>query len=79
MSDNVIISATEYALLCKRSGVLKGDAARSVVFCEDCRFYCEEDGEGVCSLLSLFAEGGRVVFHVLPSDFCAWGAERGAE
>lgn len=76
MSNNVIISATEYALLCKRSGVLKAEAARKVVFCEACRFYCEEDGEGVCSLLSLFAEGGRVVFHVMPSDFCAWGAER---
>ena len=36
-----------------------------------------DPGEGVCALLSLFAEGGRVVFHVLPSDFCAWGAERG--
>ena len=65
MSDNVIVSAPDYE--------------RKVVFCEACRFYCEEDGEGVCSLLSLFAEGGRVVFHVLPSDFCSWGAERGAE
>ena len=36
-----------------------------------------DPGEGVCALLSLFAEGGRVVFHVLPSDFCAGGAERG--
>lgn len=79
MSNNVIVSATEYALLCKRSVVLKAAEAREVVFCEACRFYCEEDGEGVCALLSLFAEGGRVVFRVLPSDFCAWGAERGAE
>lgn len=79
MSNNVIVSATEYTLLCKRSGVLKGEPARSVVLCEDCRFYCEEDGEGVCSLLSLFAEGGRVVFHVLPSDFCAWGEDRTVE
>ena len=77
MGNNVIVRATEYALLCKRSGVLKAEAAREVVFCEACRFYCEEDGEGVCALLSLFAEGGRVVFHVLPRDFCAWGAERG--
>ena len=76
MGDNVIVSAAEYALLCKRSGVLKAEAARKVVFCEACRFYCEEDGEGVCALLSLFAEGGRVVFRVLPSDFCAWGEER---
>lgn len=77
MIGNVILSATEYALLCKRSGVMRDADAREVVFCEACRFYCEEEGEGVCSLLSLFAEGGRVVFHVLPSDFCAWGAERG--
>lgn len=76
MSSNVIISATEYALLCKRSGVLKDAEAREMVFCEACRFYCEEDGEGVCSLLSLFAEGGRVVFRVLPKDFCAWGERR---
>ena len=77
MSDNVIVSATEYALLCKRSGVLQAADARGVVFCEACRFYCEEEGEGVCALLSLFAEGGSVVFRVLPRDFCAWGAERG--
>lgn len=51
--------------------------AREVVFCESCCFYCEEDWEGVCSLLSLFAEGGRVVFRVLPSDFFAHGAQRG--
>ena len=51
MSSNVIVSAAEYALLCKRSGVLKGEAARSVVFCEACRFYCEEDGK-VCSFSS---------------------------
>lgn len=50
--------------------------AREVVFCEDCRFYGEEDGEGVCALLSLYAEGGRMVFHVHPRDFCAWGEER---
>lgn len=79
MSNNVIISATEYALLCKRSGVLKAEAARGVVFCEDCRFYCEEEGEGVCALLSLYADGGRVVFRVLPRDFCAWGKEREGE
>lgn len=62
MSSNGVMSDTDYV--------------RKVVFCEACRFYCEEDGEGVCSLLSLFAEGGRVVFRVLPRDFCAWGAER---
>lgn len=45
--------------------------ALDVVFCEACRFYREEDGEGVCAMLSLFAEGGRVVFNVLPRDFCA--------
>ena len=78
-NDNVIISAKEYALLCKRSGVMPGDAVRGVFFCEACRFYCEEDGEGVCALISLYAEGGRVVFRVLPRDFCAWGSERGAE
>lgn len=79
MSSNVIVSATDYALLCKSSDVLKAADAREVVLCEECRFYCEEEGEGVCALLSLFAEGGRVVFRVLPRDFCAWGAERGAE
>lgn len=79
MSNNVILSATEYALLCKRSGVRRDADAREVVFCEACCFYCEEEGEGVCALLSLYAGGGRVVFHVLPSDFCAWGADRGAE
>lgn len=79
MSNNVIVSAAEYALLCKRSGVLKAAEAREVVFCEACRFYCEEEGEGVCALLSMYTEGGRVVFHVLPSEFCAWGAERGDE
>lgn len=78
MSSNVIVSATEYALLCKRSGVLKAAEAREVVFCEACRFYCEEEGEGVCALLSLYADGGRFVFHVSPRNFCAWGAERGA-
>ena len=78
MISNVVMSATEYTLLCKRSGVLQEADAREVVFCEACRFYCEEEGEGVCSLLSLYAEGGRVVFRVLPRDFCAWGAERGA-
>lgn len=77
MIRNVAVSPEEYALLFKRSGVMQDADAREVVFCDACRFYCEEDGEGVCSLLSLFAEGGRVVFHVLPSDFCAWGAERG--
>ena len=51
MSDNVIVSATEYALLCKRSGVLQAADERGVVFCEACRFYCEEEGEGVCALL----------------------------
>lgn len=79
MSNNVIISGTEYALLCKRSGVRRDADAREMVFCEACRFYCEEEEEGVCALLSLYAEGGRVVFRVLPSDFCAWGAERGAD
>ena len=77
MSDNVIVSAAEHELLCNLVGVMQDADAREVVFCESCRFYCEEDGDGVCSLLSLFAEGGRVVFHVLPRDFCAWGKERG--
>lgn len=77
MSNNVIVNATEHELLCKRSGVMQETDGRKVVFCSSCRFYCEEEGEGVCSLLSLFAEGGRVVFRVLPRDFCAWGAERG--
>lgn len=79
MGNNVIVSATEYELLCKRSGVRRDADAREMVFCEACRFYREEDGEGVCSMLSLFAEGGRVVFNVLPKDFCAWGAEKVAE
>ena len=39
MSDNVIVIAAEYALLCKRSGVLQDADARGVVFCEACRFY----------------------------------------
>ena len=76
MISNVVMSATEYALLCKLSGVMHDADEREVVFCEACRFYCDEEGEGVCALLSLFAEGGRVVFRVLPRNFCAWGEER---
>ena len=62
MSCNVDVSDTDYV--------------QRVVFREACRFYCDEEGEGVCALLSLFADGGRVVFRVLPRDFCAWGEER---